>query len=238
MAVQHGERTDPWGKAVQNKMLLSVPNEEYELIRPHLEFGIFPQGQRLHEPHRTLEFIYFPNQGLISLVVELKDGKSVGIFLLGNEGVVGMAGALGLIRSPLQEIVQVAGNGFRIRIGTLKKILQGTPTLQTMLSRYAAGIAMQIGQTAACNRWHNVEKRLARWLLIAHDRLDCEIMPITQGFLGTMLGTDRASVSITARMLKELRIIAYSRGAITILNRKQLEELACECYAVIRQYHV
>ena len=163
---------NPDGKPVRNKILLSVPDTEYQVIRPHLRFLSLPHHLSLHEPHRTLKFVHFPNEGLISLVVELKEGKSVEAGLIGNEGAAGIPAVFGLSRSPLREIVQIAGSGFRVRVGTLKEILRSTPQLQMILSRFAMGLAMQVAQTAACNRLHNVEQRLARWLLIAHDRAD------------------------------------------------------------------
>src|SRR5271154_3572927 len=168
--VQPGERTNPTGKPIRNGPLLAAPDIEFRLIRPHLQFVDFPHHLSLHHPHRTVQFAHFPNEGLISLVVELKGGKSVEAGLLGNEGASGMPAVLGLSRSPLREIVQIAGNGFRVRVDTLREILPSTPELRAILSRYAAGLAMQVAQTAACNRLHKTEERLSRWLLIAQDR--------------------------------------------------------------------
>ena len=184
-----------------------------------------------------MRFAYFPNDGLISLVVELNDGKSVEAGLLGSDGAAGMSAVLGMNRSPLREIVQVAGEGFRIRIGALREVLPCAPGLQVIFGRYAAGLAMQIAQTAACNRLHKVEQRLARWLLIAQDRVDSGIVPITHEFLATMLGTDRPSVTLAAGVLLKKEIIGYVRGSLKILNRKKLERFACECYATVTQYN-
>jgi CRP-like cAMP-binding protein len=144
---------------------------------------------------------------------------------------------LGLSRSPLREIVQIAGSGFRMRVGALKEILRSTPQLQVILSRFAMGLAMQVAQTAACNRLHNIEQRLARWLLIAHDRVDSGIIPITHDFLATMLGANRPSVTLAAGILQRMQIIGYTRGAIRILNRNKLEQFACECHAIVQQYN-
>jgi CRP-like cAMP-binding protein len=210
---------------------------EFSSIRHHLQFVDLPHHLSLHQPHRTVQFAHFPNEGLISLVVELKDGKTVEAGLLGNDGASGMPAVLGLGRSPLREIVQIAGNGFRVKVDTLREILPSAPGLRAILSRYAAGLAMQVAQTAACNRLHKIEKRLARWLLIAQDRVDSGTLPITHDFLATMLGTDRPSVSLAASILQSKKIIEYSRGSVKILNRKNLEQFACECYAIIRQYN-
>jgi CRP-like cAMP-binding protein len=231
-----GERTNPEGKPVKNVILLAMPGDEYIFIRPHLKFLDMPQHLSLHQPHRASKFVYFPNEGFISLVVEMKDGKTAEAGLLGNDGMAGMPGVLGLQRNPLREVVQVAGNGFRMEAKVLRELLVKAPVLQALLNRYAAGLAMQVAQTAACNRLHNVEQRLARWLLIAQDRMDSGLIPITHDFLATMLGTDRPTVSLAAGILQKKRIIRYTRGSVVILNRKALEAFACECYAVIRQY--
>jgi CRP-like cAMP-binding protein len=231
-----GERTNAAGKPVLNQLLLSIPDAEYRAIRPHLEFLSLPQHRILHEPHQRLEFVHFPNAGLISLVVALEDGETVEAGLLGSEGVAGMPAVLGLRRSILREVVQIAGNGFRVRVATFREIVRSTPELQAVLSRFVAGLAMQIAQTAACNRLHKIEQRLARWLLIAQDRVDSGLLPITHDFLATMLGTDRPSVSLAAGILQRTHCIEYTRGATRILNRKKLEKFVCECYAVVKQY--
>ncbi len=214
-----------------------MADEEFRSLRPHLEYVNLPHHLSLHQPHRTVKFAHFPNEGLISLVVELRDGKSVEAGLLGKDGASGMPAVLGLSRSPLREIVQIAGNGFRVKISTLRGILESNPQMHVTLGRYAAGLAMQVAQTAACNRLHKIEERLARWLLIAQDRLESGTVAITHDFLATMLGTDRPSVTLAAGVLQRKRIIVYARGSVKILNRKKLEEFACECYAVVSQYN-
>ena len=235
--VQPGERTSPAGKPVRNKLLLAIPDEEFRKIRSRLQFVDLPHHFILHQPHQTVRFAHFPNAGLISLVVELKDGRTVEAGLLGNEGASGMPAVLGLSRSPLREIVQIEGDAFRVRVNALRELLPSTPVLQATLNRYAAGLAMQVAQTAACNRLHKIEERLSRWLLIAQDRVDSGIVPITHDFLATMLGTDRPSVSVAAGVLQREGIIEYTRGSVRILNRKKLESFACECYALIKQYN-
>jgi CRP-like cAMP-binding protein len=156
---------------------------------------------------------------------------------VGKEGFAGIQAAVGITRNQVREIVQIAGDGFRVRMGALKSVLQSAPELQRFLTRYAVVQGMQFAQTAACNRLHNIEQRLARWLLITQDRVDSATLAITHDFLAMMLGTDRPSVSLAAGILQEKEIIEYSRGAVQILNRKELEERACECYEVIRQYN-
>ena len=158
----------------------------------------------------------------------------------GSSGTEGMSGggiAVGLEQSPIREIVQIAGDGFRLSREALQRVLRNAPQLQMMLSRYAVLQWMQVAQTAACNRLHAVEQRLARWLLMTQDRVDSGLLPITHDFLATMLGTDRPSVSLAAATMQKKQIIEYKRGAVKVLNRKELEGLACECYAVIQQFN-
>lgn len=231
-----GERTNAAGKPVSNLLLLSISDDDYNLLRPHLEYVNLPSHLVLHEAGGKLEYAYFPNRGLISLVVVMKDGKTAEAGIVGNEGFSGTPVAVGMRRSPLRAVVQITGNGFRVEAGALQSTLESAPRLQLMLSRYAVIRGLQVAQTAACNRLHDIEQRLARWLLMTQDRTHAGSLPITHDFLATMLGTDRPTVSLTAAELQRREVIEYTRGAVRIVNRKKLEESACECYAVIRQY--
>jgi CRP-like cAMP-binding protein len=234
--VQSGERTNAAGKPVSNKILLSISESEYNSLRPHIEYVRLPNHLVLHEAGGRLEFVYFPNRGLISLVVVMKDGKTAEAGVVGNEGFTGAPAVVGLSRSPLRAVVQVSGDGFRVKPGALQNTLESAPHLQMILNRYAAIRGMQVAQTAACNRLHDIKQRLARWLLMTQDRVDSGALPITHDFLATMLGTDRPTVSLAAGALQKKGLIEYTRGAVKIVNRKKLEDAACECYAIIRQY--
>ncbi|MGC2060211.1 MAG: Crp/Fnr family transcriptional regulator [Candidatus Sulfotelmatobacter sp.] len=234
--VQSGERTNTQGKPVSSLILLSIPDSDFSSLRPHLEYVSLPNHLVLHEAGGKLEFAYFPNRGLISLVVVMKDGRAAEAGIVGNEGFTGTLAAVGLSRSPLHAVVQITGDGFRVEVGALQNTLESTPHLQLMLSRYAAIRGMQVAQTAACNRLHDIGQRLARWLLMTQDRVDLGSLPITHDFLATMLGTDRPSVSEAAGVLQKKKLIEYTRGAVKIVNRKKLENSACECYGVIQQY--
>jgi CRP-like cAMP-binding protein len=231
------QRTTTAGNRVGNKILLSIPDKEYALIRPHIEFLSMPHHLSLYEPGQPLEFVHFPNTGMVSLVIATEDGKTVEVGEVGREGFAGIQAAVGINRNQVREIVQIAGDGFRVRIGALKGVLQSAPELQRILTRYAVVQGMQFAQTAACNRLHNIEQRLARWLLITQDRVDSATLAITHDFLATMLGTDRPTVSLAAGILQNKQIIEYTRGALQILSRTKLEESACECYGVIQQYN-
>ena len=234
--VQPGERTNATGKPVSNKILCSISDSDYGALRPHLEYVSLPNHLVLHEAGAKIRYAYFPNRGLISLVVVMKDGKTAEAGIVGNEGFAGTLAAIGLSRSPLQGVVQITGDGFRVEVEALRTILESASHLQWMLLRYAALRGMQIAQTAACNRLHDIEQRLTRWLLMTQDRVDSAWLPITHDFLATMLGTGRPSVSLAAGVLQKKELIEYHRGAVKIVDRKKLEEAACECYQVIQQY--
>jgi CRP-like cAMP-binding protein len=235
-AVQSGERTNAEGKPVSNLILLSISGEDYNALRPHLEYVSMPNHLVLHEAGGKLEFAYFPNRGLISLVVVMKDGKTAEAGIVGNEGFTGTLAAVGLTRSTLQAVVQITGDGFRIEVAAFQRSLESAPQLQLMLSRYVAIRGMQVAQTAACNRLHDIGHRLARWLLMTQDRVHSGSLSITHDFLATMLGTDRPSVSSAAGVLQKKKLIEYTRGKVKIVNRKKLEDAACECYRTIREY--
>jgi CRP-like cAMP-binding protein len=234
--LKSGERTNAAGKPVSNIILLSTSDSDYRSLRPHLEYVNLPNHLVLDEAGGKLEFAYFPNRGLISLVVVMKDGKTAEAGIIGNEGFTGTPAAVGLSMSPLRAVVQITGDGFRVGVGVLQNTLESAPRLHWMLSRYAVVLEMQVAQTAACNRLHDIEQRLARWLLMTQDRVDSGSLPITHDFLATMLGTDRPTVSLAAGVLQKKKLIKYTRGAVKIVNRRKLEDSACECYGVIQQY--
>jgi hypothetical protein len=230
------KRTNTAGKQIQNKILLAMNEAEFEIIRPHLKFVSLPSHLRLHESHEAFKYVHFPNEGLISLVIVMENGKTVEAGIVGCEGVSGMHAVAGLSHGPLREVMQIGGNGFRVKVGDLKKTLGSTRNFQRILERYSTMLGLHVAQTAACNRLHDIDRRLARWLLMAHDRVDSGTLRITHDFLATMLGTDRPSVSQAAGNLQKMNIIQYRRGTVKILNRAALEGRACECYGVIQRY--
>jgi CRP-like cAMP-binding protein len=235
-AVRAGERTNIDGKHVSNKVLLATPDNEYQLMRPDLTYVDLPNHLSLHEPTQSIDFVYFPNRGMVSQVVVTKDGRTVEVGVVGNEGYVGAGLAVGLSRSSVREIVQISGDGFRMMGNALERILRSAPQLQMILSRHSGLQGMQVAQTAACNRLHDIQQRLARWLLMTQDRVNLGILPITHDFIATMMGTDRSTVSLAAAVLQKKGIIEYVRGAVKVVNRRKLQDSACECYAVIQQF--
>jgi CRP-like cAMP-binding protein len=233
---QSAERTNSEGKPVKNKVLLSMPDNEYQLMRADLTFIDLPGHLSLHEPTQKIEFVYFPNRGMVSQVVVTKDGRTVEVGVVGSEGYVGAGLAAGLSRSSVREIMQIAGDGFRMMGNALERILRSTPQLQVLLNRHTGLQGMQVAQTAACNRLHDIQQRLSRWLLMTHDRVPSGVLPITHDFIATMMGTDRSTVSLAASVLQKKGTIDYVRGAVKILDRRKLEKSACECYGVIQQF--
>jgi CRP-like cAMP-binding protein len=234
--VKAGERTNSDGKPVSNKVLLATPDNEYQLMRADLTYVDLPGRLSLHEPAQNIEFVYFPNRGMVSQVVVTKDGRTVEVGVVGYEGYVGAGLAVGLTRGSVREIVQIAGDGFRMIGNALERVLRSAPQLQSILSRHSGLQGMQVAQTAACNRLHDIQQRLSRWLLMTQDRVNLAVLPITHDFIATMMGTDRSTVSLAASVLQKKGIIEYVRGAVKIVNRRKLQTTACECYDVIRQF--
>jgi len=235
--VHPGERTNPEGKPVSNVILLVIPDDEFGRIRPGLQYVNLPTHTVLQEPKQKLEFVFFLNSGMTSLVFNTNGGESVEVGVVGNEGFTPIPAAAGLRRTPHQAVMQVSGDGFRLPAEELEEALKTSPQLQSVMNRYAAVHGMQVAQTAGCNRLHDLDKRLARWLLLTQDRVGSGLLRITHDFLAMMLGTDRPSVSLAAGELRKKKIIEYTHGAVKVLNRKRLESSACECYGLIQQFY-
>lgn len=220
--------------ATGNRILQSVPESEYKFISRHLEPFDFHSHAVLHEPNRDLEFAYFPDSGIVSLLVATEDGKTVEAAMVGNDGVVGVASAVGISTSPFREIVHIEGAGFRVKRSAFRGGFKSAPQFQLALSRYAVVQGMQMAQSAACNRLHDARQRLARWLLMTADRVQPNSLAVTHDFLSSILGTDRPSVSLAAQNLQVEKAIKYRRGVLAILDRAALESASCECYRVMR----
>ncbi|MGA8541260.1 MAG: Crp/Fnr family transcriptional regulator [Terriglobales bacterium] len=222
---------------MSNVILLSLPDEEYSLLRPYLEPTPLAQYEVLQEPGQKIEFTYFVNEGMVSLVALSQDGRSVEVGIVGKEGMVGMPLTVGLRQGTFRAIMQMPGNGLRIPSKVFQDVLHAAPTLRAELSRFALMHGMQVAQLAACNRLHEVEQRLVRWLLMCQDRVDSSLLPLTHEFLAQMLGTGRPSVSLAVGVLENAGLIENLRGTMKILKRKRLEEVACECYGVIQHFN-
>jgi CRP-like cAMP-binding protein len=226
---------DSNGRAIHNKILLALPDLERSAIFPQLEFVSLPTPIVLNEAGEAVKFGFFINSGLASILMVMADGKSVEVGLCSKEGFIGLPLAAGLSTSPTRTIMQVAGSAYRIRAKNLVAALRECPALEKALQRFSRELAMQSEQVAACNRLHEVEERLSRWLLMCQDRLGGDVVPLTQQFLAHMLGTRRASVTVAAGILQKAGLITYSRGVVKINNRQNLEDAACECYGKMAQ---
>jgi CRP-like cAMP-binding protein len=220
----------------RNLLLLALPERDYDLIRPYLEPVELPHHLVLQQPAEKIEFAYFLNEGLASLVVLTSDGRSVEVAIVGKEGMVGTALAVGLGQEPCRAIMQMPGSGLRIKSDVLERALLVAPELRLILNRYVLLQGLQVAQIAACNRLHAIEQRLARWLLMCQDRVDSDMLPVTHEFLAQMLGTGRPSVSLAAGNLQRAGLIENLRGTVRILDRRMLEDSACECYRAIQHF--
>jgi CRP-like cAMP-binding protein len=221
------------GHRVHNKILLALPSQERAALFSKLEFVSLPTPTLLNEAGETIKFAFFMNDGLASILSIMDDGKSVEVGLCGREGFVGIPLTVGFSSSPSRAIVQVAGSAFRASVKDLVAALKESPSLAVGIQRFAQELAFQSAQVAACNRLHEIDERLARWLLMSQDRLEGNLVPLTQEFLSHMLGTRRASVTVAAGMLQKAGLITYTRGTVRIESRTQLENAACECYGIM-----
>jgi CRP-like cAMP-binding protein len=228
-------RADGDGNHIRNEILLGLTAKECDALMSKLEFVRLKTHHVLHEPGDTLKSAYFCNTGLISVLSVFPDGKSVEVGLIGKEGFVGCPLIAGFRTAPTQAIAQVDATAFRVDGEALMSILRQCPGLERRLQQFSQEMAMQVTQIAACNRLHQVDERLARWLLMSADRVGCNSLPLTQELLAQMLGTRRSSVTVAAGILQRAGIIAHTRGDVKIINRGKLEEAACECYGIMQQ---
>ena len=233
-AIPPPARKDGDGKQIGNLILLALPRKECTLIFSSLEFVRLNLHHVMHEAGEVIKSAYFLNNGMASVLTVLPDGKSVEVGLIGKEGFVGLPVVFGFKTSPLRVVIQADATAYRVDVTTLRKFLPECPELEKRIQRFAMVLAMQSTQLAACNRLHDVEERLARWLMMSHDRIGGETMPLTQEFLGQMLGTRRSSVSMAANSLQKAGMITYTRGNVTIVDKRKLAETACDCYQVIQ----
>ena len=220
--------------APRNWLLAMIPREELEAISPDLEPVPLPLKQVLHEPLEPIAHVYFVEHGVVSLVNEPENGDIVELATIGPEGMVGFQVVLGTDTVPSRAIVQVPGDAIRMRIKDFESALPRVPRLQKVLLRHTMALLNQVAQGTACNRLHEVQERCARWLLQTHDRVEGDTFPMTQEFLSQMLGVHRPTVTVAASMLQRAGHIRYTRGQITIVDRKGLEASSCSCYQTIK----
>ncbi len=217
-----------------NTLLAALPRKDYQRMLSGLEECTLTFGEILYEPGKRIRHVYFPTNALISLL-SLADGHfALEVGMVGHEGIVGAPVALGISVSPVRALVQGTGTALRMTAARFGKELAQCPLLQQVLYRYIHVLMVQVTQTAACNRFHLVEKRLARWLLMTLDRVSENPFQLTQDFLSHMLGVRRVGVTKAANSLQQRKLISYTRGSITILDRAGLEAYSCGCYRAVK----
>jgi CRP-like cAMP-binding protein len=221
-------------KRVTNRILASIPPVEYRRLQAQLESIVVDFGQVLYEPGKEIGHVYFPIDSLISLLTTVDRRRSLEVGMVGNEGMAGMPFILGMGVSGVRALVQGGGSAMRMAAGPFRIEFDRNPALQDALHRYTYALMAQISQTAACNRFHEAEERLARWLLMTRDRVHADEFMLTHEFLAHMLGVRREGVSEAASALKQRGLIDYSRGKIRIVDAKGLKASSCVCYQIVK----
>jgi CRP-like cAMP-binding protein len=222
---------------VANNLLAALPRKNYRRLLAGLEPITLTFGEVLYEPGQPIRHIYFPNDSLVSLLTLVDGHLALEVGLVGREGMVGIPLLLGIGVSSVRALVQGSGTAMRMTSGSFRREFRQSPPLQRELHRYTHELMAQVTQTAACNRFHVVEARLARWLLMTRDRVRLDQFRLTQEFLAHMLGVRRVGVTKAAGALQQRDLIRYSRGNISILDRKGLEAASCRCYRIVKDMH-
>ena len=218
-----------------NKILAALPDGEYQRLRPKLREVHFKIGVILYRPDEPIDFVYFINRGIISWLAALEEGNTVEAGVIGSEGLAGVPVLLGARSTPNQALTQSEVYLSRISTEDVIAEFHRNGELNRMILRFVHSMFSQVAQTAACNRLHTLNQRLARWLLLTHDRMQGDTFPLTQEFLSRMLGVRRAGVSVAANSLRRNGLIVYQRGDIRILDRQGLERASCECYDIVKK---
>lgn len=224
----------PARRSTKNHILKVLSDEDYARLHPHLEPVELALGQVIYQPEESIEYIYFPNNAMASLIATTAEGQCAEVGVVGREGIVGVDVLMGVDSTTNECIVQIADGALRIKTERAREAFGASREMNTLLLRYIHALMMQISQTALCNRLHSIEQRLARWLLMCHDRAVTDKLPLTQEFLAIMLGANRPSVTTAAIVLQGGGFIRYARGKITVIDREGLEDFACDCYRVVK----
>jgi CRP-like cAMP-binding protein len=220
---------------VKNRLLAALPKKEYQPLLPELEQITLAFGEILFESGEAIRHVYFPNDSIISLLSTVEDRAMLAVGIVGNEGMAGLAIFMGVHKSRNRALVQGAGTAMRMKAATLCKEVNNASALHNLLNLYTHSLLTRISQSAACNRFHLVNSRLARWLLMTHDRVEGDEFRLTQESISLMLGVRREQVTLAASSLQKQDLISYSRGQIKILNRDGLEAVSCKCYGVVKE---
>jgi CRP-like cAMP-binding protein len=219
----------------QNHLLAALSAADFERVRTDLKLVVLPLGEALYESGSRQSAVYFPTTAIVSLLYTMADGASAEIAVVGNEGVIGVSLFMGGETTPSRAVVQSAGHAYRLRGKLLKEEFTRGGAMQHLLLRYTQALLTQMAQTAVCNRHHSLDQQLCRWLLLSLDRLIGDELVMTQDLIANMLGVRREGVTEAAGHLQRAKLIKYSRGHITVLDRPGLEARTCECYAVVKK---
>ena len=219
----------------QNRLLAALALPDRAGIYPHLKLVPMPLAEVIYEPGEVLRNVYFPTDSIVSLMYTTVDGAAAEIAMVGNEGLIGIAVFMGGGTTPSRAVVQSAGSAYRLRAQQLEEEFHRNGETQRLLLRYTQALITQMAQTAVCNRHHSVDQQLCRWLLLCLDRLSTNRLTLTQKLIANMLGVRREGVTDAAGKLQKLGVIRYTRGHIEVLDRPRLEQLCCECYAVVKK---
>ena len=220
---------------VRNRLLCRLGSVELGLLRPRLESVVLRDRQSVLLPGEPAAGLYFVESGIISMIASLEDGARIEVGMVGHEGVAGLSVLLGAETSALEGLVQMEGSALRLPAAGMKAALAEVPGLMGVLLRYVDSFQFQVAQSAACNGRHEIVQRLARWLLVAHDRVDGDTFKMTHEFMSTMLGVRRPGVTIAIGALQKAGLVEHSRGSVRVLDRGGLEAASCECYEVVKR---
>ena len=227
---------DPYTLFPANRLLAALPPDSLDRLASQLQAVELPFRKVLHEASKPITTVYFPTSGWLSMLAYMEDGDGAEVGLIGNEGVVGFPILLGADHDDIEAMVQCEGTALSIGTDALRLAMDGDQALRSLLLRYVLAHYSQVARTAACNGRHYIEQRLARWLLMAHDRArGSDEFPMTHEFLSMMLGVRRAGISTSANALQRAGMIEYERGRMRITDRPGLESAACECYGIVRR---
>jgi len=219
---------------IANQLLAALPKKDYQGLLRHLEQTPLIFEEILYQPDAVMSDVYFPNSGVVSLLAGANERATLEVGLVGTEGMVGLGVFLGVNTSVNRAVVQGAGSAMKMKASSLRKQCKDGGIFSRLLQRYSHSVLAQVTQAAVCNQFHSVDARMARWLLMTHDRMGDDEFRLTQEFLSHMLGVRREGVSIAAGDLQKRKLIRYSRGALRILDRPGLEATSCGCYEIIR----
>jgi CRP-like cAMP-binding protein len=217
-----------------NKMLAALPANEYQRLVHKLEPIDLKFGDTIYEPNEDIEYIYFPNSGIVSFLTEIEKRSTLEVGLVGNEGMVGLSTFLGTTKSPNSAIIRSSGTAWKMKVADFLKECRESSSLLRVVHRYTHLLLTQLSLIGACNRFHPIVKRLACWLLMTNDRMGTEKFHFTQQYISTMLGVRREAVVLAASSLQGKQLISYSRGNLSILNRTGLETFVCKCYSILK----